>query len=73
VEVDLNLKEWRAERRLVLRMEAEASAGHTDSAGEFVVEPQLPALPAITAKPSATDEGSRMLERHQLRDPEPLV
>ena len=63
VEVELNLKDWRADRRLVLRVEADASDGQTDIAGEFVVEPQLPALPAITDKPTATDEGSRMLER----------
>ncbi len=61
VEVDLNLKEWRAAHRLVLRLEVDAGAGQTDIAGEIVVEPQLPVLPAITAKPTATDEKTRML------------
>ncbi|MCX6877948.1 MAG: discoidin domain-containing protein [Verrucomicrobia bacterium] len=61
VEVDLDLKAWRAERMLVLRVEVEAADGQTESAGAFAVEPQLLPAPAPAPQPTATDSGSRML------------
>lgn len=39
VEVELTVTDWRADHRLVRRMEADASDGQTDLLGEFVVEP----------------------------------
>jgi len=66
VEVDLDLKDWRADRKLVLRVEAEAAEGHTDISGSFGVEPQLPPAPAVAKRPTATDEVSRMLARGEI-------
>jgi hypothetical protein len=66
VEVDLDLKAWRADRTLVLRVELEAADGQTQSAGAFAVEPQLLPAPALAHKPAATDAGSRMLARGEI-------
>lgn len=67
VEVDLDFKDPRADRKVTLRVEAEAADGHTDIAGSFDVEPQLLPAPAIARQPAATDEVSRMLERGTIR------
>lgn len=53
VEVSLELPTWRADRNLVLRVEAEAAEGKSDSAGAFAVEPQLPANVAAVATEKA--------------------
>jgi hypothetical protein len=63
IEVDLLLKTWSAERKLVMRVEAEAVDGHTNSKGKFEILSQLHPAPALAKKPAATDDISRMLER----------
>jgi hypothetical protein len=68
VEVDVNVNDWRVDRRLVLRVEADASVGQTDIAGAFVVEPQLPALPAITFTTTGTDEAAGLLGRGEISE-----
>jgi hypothetical protein len=47
VEVDLNFKDWSADRKVVLRTEIEAQNGHTDINGNFGIEPEL--LPPTVA------------------------
>jgi len=66
VEVDLDLKDWRANRKLVLRVEAEAAEGHADISGTFGIEPQLPPAPVVAKRAAATDEVSRMLARGEI-------
>lgn len=41
VEVTLDLKDWREDRKVVLRVEAQATEGRTDSAGNFDIQPEL--------------------------------
>ena len=65
-EADLDFTNWRADRKVTLRVEAEATDGHTDIAGSFEVEPQLLPAPAVTRPPAATDETSRMLARGEI-------
>lgn len=53
VEVELDLKNWSADRKLVLRVEAEVAEGKTDCTGNFRIEPQLPPPPVKTTAPAA--------------------
>jgi hypothetical protein len=62
VDVALDLREWRADRKLVLRVVIEAQPGHLDNNGNFGVEPLLlpaPAAsggaPAVSAPPERRD------------------
>ena len=66
VEADLDLKTWSAERQLVLRVEAEATAGQTDIKGKFEILPQLPPAPALPARSPEADDVSMMLERGEI-------
>jgi hypothetical protein len=66
VEADIDFKDWSADRRVVLRVEAEAAEGHTDCIGNFAVEPQLlpPAVihktPARVAAPKDGETARRV-------------
>lgn len=66
VEVDLDLKDGSAERKLMLCLEAEAQPGHTDIGGRFEIEPQLPPAPPAAKVPPAGDETSQMLARGEV-------
>lgn len=66
VEVDLDFKDWRAGRKVTLRVELEAADGQTDSNGAFTVDPQLLPAPPLAAQPAATDELSAMLARGEI-------
>lgn len=66
VEVDLDFKDWRAGRKVTLRVEVEAADGHTDINGQFVVNPQLLPAPTLAVQPAATDELSEMLARGEI-------
>jgi hypothetical protein len=57
VEVALDFAAWRADRKAVLRVEAEAADGHTDIRGSFTVEPQLRPL----------EDGSKATETERVR------
>lgn len=63
VEADLALRKWRADRRLVLRVEAETAGNLTDVDGSFDVEPQL--LPAPS--PSRLAGADRKLDAAQIK------
>jgi len=63
VEVDLDFKDWRAGRKVAMRVEAESADGHTDINGQFAIEPQLPPAPPLAAGPAPADELSGMLAR----------
>jgi len=52
VEADLDFKGWRADRKVTLRVEAEAAEGRTDIRGHFAVDPQLPPAPPVAARPA---------------------
>ncbi len=56
VEVTLDYKDWRADRAVVLRVDADAAPGCTNSAGSFAVEPQL--LPPPAGRRAAPGRGS---------------
>lgn len=66
VEVDLDFKDWRAGRKVTLRVELEAADGQTDSNGAFTVDPLLLPVPPLAAQPAATDELSAMLTRGEI-------
>ncbi|MEI7946750.1 MAG: discoidin domain-containing protein [bacterium] len=65
-ELALDLKSWKADSPLVLRVEAETVDGGTNTMGTFAVEPQLLTAPALAKKVAATDDISRMLERGEI-------